>query len=89
METSCSLDWAITTANLNVIIGICRIYPEAALKNFDSNYMLPIHKICLNGGNFEVLKALVEGCPDLLITGGKACFSILFIFTFPWTLLTS
>ena len=52
------LDWAITTANLKVIIGICRIYPEAALKNFDSNYMLPIHKICLNGGNFEVLKAL-------------------------------
>ena len=70
------LDWAITTANLKVIIGICRIYPEAALKNFDSNHMLPIHKICLNGGNFEVLKALVEGCPDLLITGGKLSVSI-------------
>ena len=70
------LDWAITTANLKVIIGICRIYPEAALKNFDSNHMLPIHKICLNGGNFEVLKALVEGCPDLLITGGKLSVSL-------------
>ena len=54
-----------------VILKMMELYPEAALKNFDSDDMLPIHRICLNNGNFEALKALVEGCPDLLITEGK------------------